>query len=66
MALQVSSIACTQNHKCPLIRVCPVNAITQNGMGLPAIDEFKCIECGKCVRYCPMQAVHQKPSGVSQ
>ena len=57
MALTISPRFCPQNHKCPIIRVCPVGAITQEGNGLPKIDEEKCIECGKCVRYCAMGAV---------
>jgi len=57
MALTISSLACPQNHRCPIIQVCPVNAISQNGYGLPLIDEEKCIECGKCAKRCPMSAV---------
>ncbi len=57
MALKVNKNACPQNHRCPIIMVCPLGAITQNGNGLPIIDEDKCTECGKCIRYCPMRAV---------
>ncbi|NWJ52406.1 MAG: 4Fe-4S binding protein [Bacteroidetes bacterium] len=57
MALYISPNYCPQNHRCPIISVCPVGAISQNGYGLPIIDESKCTECGKCVRYCPMRAV---------
>jgi ferredoxin len=60
MALNISSLACPQNHRCPIINVCPVAAISQNGYGLPVIDETKCIECGKCAKICPMQAVVNK------
>ncbi|MCX7986546.1 MAG: 4Fe-4S binding protein [Bacteroidales bacterium] len=60
MALTVSSYLCPQNHRCPLIRICPVGAISQNGYGLPVIDEAKCIECGKCIRYCPTGAIVNK------
>lgn len=38
----------------------PVAAISQNGYGLPVIDETECIECGKCAKYCPMRAVERK------
>jgi ferredoxin len=55
--LTISSTACPQNHRCPLMRVCPTGAISQDGFGLPIIDEEKCIECGKCVKYCPLNAV---------
>jgi Fe-S-cluster-containing hydrogenase component 2 len=57
MALKINSLACPQNHRCPMLRVCPVGAISQNGVGLPVIDETKCIECGKCTSFCPMKAV---------
>jgi Fe-S-cluster-containing hydrogenase component 2 len=60
MALTISSLACPQNHHCPIITICPVGAISQNGNGLPTIDEEKCIECGKCVKRCPMRAVITK------
>jgi ferredoxin len=60
MALTISPLACPQNHRCPIIRVCPVGAITQDGYGLPVIDDATCIECGKCKNYCPMQAVRSK------
>lgn len=48
---------CPGNHKCPSIRVCPVNAIIQIGIEVPTIDSSKCIKCGKCVRFCPMRAI---------
>ena len=60
MALTISPLACPQNHRCPNIQTCPVGAISQNGYGLPVIDEEKCIECGKCVKQCPMRAVINK------
>jgi ferredoxin len=57
MALTINPSACPQNHRCPMIHYCPVGAISQNGVGLPVIDEAKCIECGKCAKICPMRAV---------
>jgi ferredoxin len=57
MALSVNPNACPQNHRCPIINVCPAGAIKQNGFGLPEIDKEKCTECGKCTRFCPMRAV---------
>ncbi len=58
MNLTVDKNLCPQNHKCPAIRVCPVAAIQQNGNALPQIDQEKCIQCEKCVMYCPMGAIH--------
>jgi len=60
MALTIDKNRCPQNHRCPLLRVCPVGAITQEGHGLPVINEEKCIECGKCTKYCGMKAVYKK------
>jgi len=57
MALTISPLSCPQNHRCPITRVCPVGAISQNGFGLPLIDNGKCIKCGKCIKMCPMRAV---------
>jgi Fe-S-cluster-containing hydrogenase component 2 len=57
MAIKVIKNRCPQNHPCPAINVCPVNALKQNGFEAPAIDESKCIDCGKCTRYCPMGAL---------
>mgnify|MGYP000824311643 CR=1 FL=1 len=33
MALTVDNLRCPQNHRCPLLLVCPVGAITQSGFG---------------------------------
>ena len=57
MKIIVEETSCPQNHPCPSIRVCPVNAITQVGYNAPVIDEELCIKCEKCVRYCPMGAI---------
>jgi len=53
----INPVACPQNHRCPLLRVCPVNAIKQDGYGLPVIDKEKCTNCGKCTKFCPTRAV---------
>ncbi len=50
---------CPHNHICPLIKVCPVGAISQNSEGFPVVDHSLCIECGKCVRNCPKRAMRQ-------
>ena len=60
MAFRINPYSCPQNHRCPITRVCPVGAISQDGYGLPVIDDKQCTECGKCVKYCPMQAVQNK------
>lgn len=60
MSLTISPLACPQNHRCPIISICPVGAISQEGYGLPVINEELCIECGKCAKHCPMRAVINK------
>jgi len=57
MKLVVYQRRCPQNHPCPSVRVCPVDALSQQSIEAPAVDQSKCIECGKCVRYCPMGAL---------
>ena len=57
--LTVNASRCPQNHKCPAIKVCPVRAITQEGFGLPKIDQEKCIICKKCIQFCPMKAIQE-------
>ncbi|MEI6132898.1 MAG: 4Fe-4S binding protein [Bacillota bacterium] len=58
MQIIVNKASCPQNHRCPAINVCPADAITQEGNGLPVIDQEKCIQCEKCVMYCPMGAIY--------
>ena len=55
--LNISEERCPQDHRCPLMRLCPVDAISQEGFGLPVIDQEKCINCGICARTCPLRAV---------
>lgn len=55
--IHVNKNRCPENHPCPSVRVCPVNALSQKGYLAPSADMDKCIKCGKCVRYCPMGAI---------
>jgi ferredoxin len=48
---------CPENHACPSIRVCPVNALKQKGYAAPTVNMDLCIKCGKCVKFCPMRAI---------
>jgi ferredoxin len=59
MALTINSNLCPQNHRCPIMKACPMEAISQDGNGLPVIDDSKCAECMDCVSSCPMHAVQQ-------
>lgn len=53
---------CDKSPFCPVKRVCPVGAVNQAGFfgGQITINDEKCIGCGKCISYCPHQAVFMK------
>ncbi len=57
MKLKVIKTRCPQDHKCPAIEVCPVDALSQKTVEAPTVDLEKCIECGKCVDVCPSGAL---------
>lgn len=55
--IRVDKEICPHNHVCPLMKLCPVDAITQDADGYPVIDYDLCIECETCVENCPKQAM---------
>ena len=55
--LNVIKEKCPQNHKCPSVKICPVNALIQEGFNAPTVDHDKCIKCGKCAIFCPKKAL---------
>lgn len=57
LMIAVDKNICPHNHICPLVKKCPAGAITQDKDGYPAIDKDLCIECGLCVKSCPMKAM---------
>jgi Fe-S-cluster-containing hydrogenase component 2 len=57
MAAKVDPSLCPQNHPCPAVKICPMEAISQEGNGLPRVDEEACTECGACMDFCPMGAI---------
>lgn len=57
MKLVIINERCPKNHQCPAMRVCPVNALSQNNFDAPIVDLEKCIRCGKCVQFCPKKAL---------
>ena len=57
MKLEVNKKRCPQNHRCPSVAICPVDALLQQHNEAPAVDEQKCILCGKCVDFCPLNAL---------
>ena len=63
MALVIRKNLCPQNHKCPAVKACPVEALSQQGLAAPAVDAEKCIACGKCAGVCPTGALQMDDSG---
>ena len=44
---------CPANHPCPVINICPKDAIKQaDWYSEPTIDQDNCTNCGLCTRYC--------------
>jgi Fe-S-cluster-containing hydrogenase component 2 len=60
MKLVIEKDRCPQNHKCPAVKACPVDALSQQGMAVPVVDVKKCISCGKCAKVCPTGALHME------
>lgn len=56
--VKINISKCPQNHSCPTVNICPVNALSQTGYHAPIIDTQKCIGCGKCSSFCPKQALY--------
>ncbi|NTW30309.1 MAG: 4Fe-4S binding protein [Candidatus Moranbacteria bacterium] len=55
--VKVNASKCPQDHVCPLIRICPAGAISQDGFSAPTIDHSKCVACGRCVITCPYKTL---------
>ena len=55
--LKVIKNRCPQNHPCPSMRVCKPGALTQKGFEAPIVNQDLCIQCGKCVAFCPKGAI---------
>lgn len=52
MGVRIDPELCPQNHRCPMIGICPVGAISQEEISLPVVDAEVCISCGQCVDNC--------------
>lgn len=57
MSIKVIKNRCPQNHVCPAVKACPFGALKQEGFSAPVVDGTICVDCGACVRICPMQAL---------
>lgn len=47
-------------------RVCPTDAITRDGSGVPTVDAEGCIGCGVCLRRCPTGAISMPPGEAAE
>jgi formate hydrogenlyase subunit 6/NADH:ubiquinone oxidoreductase subunit I len=56
--LNINIHRCPQNHYCPAVKVCPVDALSQDGYKAPTVDVAECIKCGQCVETCPTGALN--------
>ena len=53
MPIVIQEQFCPKNHRCPVMSICPVTAISQkDSFSAPTVDEDLCIECQKCSRAC--------------
>jgi len=57
MSLQILSHKCPKNHPCPAVHICPLQALSQEGNAAPTVDQERCVDCGKCTRFCPTGAL---------
>ena len=57
--IRINAARCPQNHPCPSVRVCPVEALSQSGYRAPKADMDKCIKCGTCKTGCPFGAIKE-------
>lgn len=48
---------CPQDHPCPSVGICPVNALMQRKVEAPEVNNEVCIKCGRCVNFCPKGAL---------
>jgi electron transport complex protein RnfB len=56
---KVCKFGCLGKGSC--VRVCPVDAIDYDDIGLVWVDKDKCISCGKCVEVCPTGVMRWLP-----
>ena len=53
--IQIREDYCPKNHHCPVISVCPFEAISQETpFSPPQVDEELCTNCGQCTYACPV------------
>lgn len=53
MKIKIVKERCPHNHKCRVIALCPMDALSQKEKEVPKINYKKCIKCQKCITLCP-------------
>jgi Fe-S-cluster-containing hydrogenase component 2 len=54
---------CLACDPAPCAEVCPTGAYSQRPGGGVIVKNVLCIQCGKCVEVCPLDAIYQDRSG---
>ena len=54
-------VVCNQCENAYCMTVCPAKAITRDDDGVVKIDTDRCIGCGLCAEYCPIDMVALSP-----
>lgn len=50
-------VVCNQCENAYCMNVCPAKAIQRNDQGIVEIDQDRCIGCGLCAQYCPIDMI---------
>jgi Fe-S-cluster-containing dehydrogenase component len=50
-------VVCNQCENAYCMNVCPVKAIQRTDQGIVEIDQDRCIGCGLCAQYCPIDMI---------
>jgi ferredoxin len=58
ITIRIEESKCLQNHACPVIDICPAEAVSQKDTrSMPVINDMKCAGCGICTVICGYGAI---------
>lgn len=52
MTITINKKLCSKDHECPAVKICPVEALSQDKFKAPEVNKEKCADCGKCIDFC--------------